>query len=201
MNSAEAYFRQLLTSPSNEWKRISSSTDGSPSTSKKGKARLTSAAPELSDVVVHRNTKSSGSEDVYRIVLDVPAVEEPVSLEPWKAVLTTPELRREWDPAVDEAHLLEVVDRSTQISKTNFSLGWPAKCVAVVWIYLEMLTLAAHETQSLSQDPSVTPAPSSTSPHLCRAPQTNQHICGPHHPSYDPTSTVSALAAHPQSIR
>ncbi|KAF6753449.1 hypothetical protein DFP72DRAFT_966746 [Ephemerocybe angulata] len=126
VNEAEAYFRQLLTSPSNEWRRISSSTDNSGATSKKGKARVAGAAPELADAVVHRNSNTSGGEDVYRVVLDVPVVEEQVSLEPWKAVLTTPELRREWDPAVEEAHLLEVLDRSTQISKTNFSLGWPA---------------------------------------------------------------------------
>ncbi|KAJ2930041.1 hypothetical protein H1R20_g7047, partial [Candolleomyces eurysporus] len=126
VNEAEAYFRQLLTSPSNEWKRISSSIDNSSSSSKKGKARVVGAAPELSDVIVHRNSKTTGSEAVYRVVLDVPAVEEQVSLEPWKAVLSTPELRREWDPAVEEAHLLEVLDRSTQVSKTNFSLGWPA---------------------------------------------------------------------------
>ncbi|KAH6915744.1 hypothetical protein BKA70DRAFT_1092620, partial [Coprinopsis sp. MPI-PUGE-AT-0042] len=41
-------------------------------------------------------------------------------------VLTTPELRQEWDPAVEDAHLLENFDHSTRISKTNFSLGWPA---------------------------------------------------------------------------
>lgn len=127
VNEAEAYFRQLLTSPSNEWKRISTSVDNSSSPSKKGKARVVGAAPELSDVIVHRNSKATGSEAVYRVVLDVPAVEEQVSLEPWKAVLSTPELRREWDPAVEEAHLLEVLDRSTQVSKTNFALGWPAK--------------------------------------------------------------------------
>ncbi|KIK57033.1 hypothetical protein GYMLUDRAFT_61634 [Collybiopsis luxurians FD-317 M1] len=49
-----------------------------------------------------------------------------VTLEPWKAVLTTPELRQEWDPAVSEAHLVELVGQDTRISKTNFTLGWPA---------------------------------------------------------------------------
>ena len=65
--------------------------------------------------------------DVYRLVLDVPTGEDFVSLEPWKAVLSTPELRQEWDPAIDDAHLLEMFDHTAPISKTNFSLGWPAK--------------------------------------------------------------------------
>jgi hypothetical protein len=43
--------------------------------------------------------------------------------------LATPELRQEWDPAVDGAALLEMLDPTTRISKTNFTLGWPAKCV------------------------------------------------------------------------
>lgn len=92
---------------------------------KKGKARV-STVPELADVIVHRHTGKSG-DDVYRMVLDVAIGDENVSLEPWKAVLTTPELRQEWDPAVEEAHLLEMFDHKTRISKTNFTLGWPAK--------------------------------------------------------------------------
>lgn len=84
------------------------------------------SVPELADVVVHRKYGKSG-EDIYRLVLDVPTGEELVSLEPWKAVLSTPELRQEWDPAVEEAHLVEMFDQTTRISKTNFTLGWPAK--------------------------------------------------------------------------
>jgi hypothetical protein len=122
LNDAEAYFRQLLTSPSSEWRRIPNVGD---SPSKKGKARVT-AIPDLSDVVVHRNLSKAGN-TVYRLVLDVPTGDELLSLEPWKAVLSTPELRQEWDPAVQEAHLLEMFDHTTRISKTNFSLGWPAK--------------------------------------------------------------------------
>lgn len=122
LNDAEAQFRAFLTSPASEWKRISSSVDGSP---KKGKSR-TSSVPELGDVIVHRNSSKAG-DDIYRLILDVPTGDEFVSLEPWKAVLTTPELRQEWDPAVEEAHLLELFDRTTRICKTNFTLGWPAK--------------------------------------------------------------------------
>ncbi|KAF5379410.1 hypothetical protein D9615_006499 [Tricholomella constricta] len=122
LSDAEAHFRQLLTSSSTEWKRVPNSGDGSPG--KKGKARV-STIPELTDVIVHRKPSKAG-DDIYRLVLDVPTSEELVSLEPWKAVLTTPELRQEWDPAVEEAHLLEMFDHTTRISKTNFTLGWPA---------------------------------------------------------------------------
>ncbi|KAG6852904.1 hypothetical protein C0991_008273 [Blastosporella zonata] len=122
LSDAETYFRQLLTSPSNEWRRVSSS--GESSSNKKGKAKA-STIPELTDVVLHRKPSKTG-DDVYRLVLDVPLSEELASLEPWKAVLTTPELRQEWDPAVEEAHLLEVFDHTTRIAKTNFTLGWPA---------------------------------------------------------------------------
>lgn len=128
MNDAEAHFRRLLTSSSTEWKRITTVNDSPPS--KKGKARVT-AIPDLSDVVVHRNTSKAGN-DVYRLILDVTLGEDPVSLEPWKAVLSTPELRQEWDPAVEEAHMLEMFDHTTRISKTKFSLGWPAKWVLVI---------------------------------------------------------------------
>jgi hypothetical protein len=123
LSDAESHFRQLLTSsvPS-DWRRISAATD---SPNKKGKSRL-STVPELADVIVHRHT-GKGGDDVYRMLLDVAVTDDGVSLEPWKAVLTTPELRQEWDPAVEEAHLLEMFDHKTRISKTNFTLGWPAK--------------------------------------------------------------------------
>ncbi|KAJ7807288.1 hypothetical protein B0H14DRAFT_2873687 [Mycena olivaceomarginata] len=124
LNDAETHFRQLLTSPSSaEWKRLSASTDST--ANKKGKARAP-AIPELADVVVHRKPSKAGGGDVYRLVLDVPTGDESVSLEPWKSVLTTPELRQEWDPAVEDAHLVEVFDHTTRICKTNFTLGWPA---------------------------------------------------------------------------
>jgi hypothetical protein len=108
----------------------SSSNDPSSSSSPKGKAKArVSCVPELADVVVHRAYSKAG-EEVYRIVLDVSTPsEDMISLEPWKTVLTTPELRTEWDPAVDDAHLLEVFDHTTRICKTNFTLGWPAKYV------------------------------------------------------------------------
>lgn len=127
-NDAETHFRQLLTSSGSQWKRLSSSVETT-LLKQKGKARASSSTPEIADVIVHRNSTQAG-DDVYRLVLDVPTGDEQVSLEPWRAVLTTPELRQEWDPSVDEAHLLEMFDHDTRISKTNYTLGWPAKCVS-----------------------------------------------------------------------
>lgn len=125
LDNAQAHFRQLLTShSSSEWKRIPTSNDvGSPVS--KGKARA-STIPELSDVILHRRASKSG-ENIYRAVLEVPIGDEPVSLGAWKSVLVTPELRKEWDPAVESAQLLEMFDQATRISKVNFTLGWPAK--------------------------------------------------------------------------
>lgn len=128
LNDAETHFRQLLTSSGSQWKRLSSSVETT-LLKQKGKARASSSTPEIADVIVHRNSTQAG-DDVYRLVLDVPTGDEQVSLEPWRAVLTTPELRQEWDPSVDEAHLLEMFDHDTRISKTNYTLGWPAKCVS-----------------------------------------------------------------------
>ncbi|KAJ7272598.1 hypothetical protein B0H12DRAFT_1091218 [Mycena haematopus] len=124
LTDAETHFRQLLTSSSSsEWKRLSGTADSS---NKKGKARMP-AVPELADVVVHRKpSKAATGGDVYRLVLDVPTGDDSVSLEPWKSVLTTPELRQEWDPAVEDAHLVEIFDHTIRICKTNFTLGWPA---------------------------------------------------------------------------
>ena len=125
MEAAQTHFRQLLTShSSNDWKRVN--VEGSQNGAK-GKARA-AAGPQLTDVVLHRKVEKGLS--VYRAVLDVSATEDvPLSLDACKAVLVTPELRKEWDPAVEQSQLLEMFDQATRISKTNFTLGWPARCV------------------------------------------------------------------------
>lgn len=141
LDGSEATFRQLLTShSSSEWKHISLASDSSPSG--KGKARA-STTPELTDIAVHRKAIKSG-ENVYRVVLDVPITDQSASLDAWKAVITTPELRQEWDPAVESAHLVEMFDRQTRISKTNFTLGWPANprdAVTISRIYQDTSTI------------------------------------------------------------
>ncbi|KAI6023325.1 hypothetical protein EDC04DRAFT_2727159 [Pisolithus marmoratus] len=123
LGAAETSFRQLLASnSSNEWKHVPLPQD-SPSP-RKGKLRA-SPNPELRDVVVHRRATKSG-EYVYRAVLDVPATDENAALDAWKAIITTPEIRQEWDPAVDASQLVELFDQKTRITKTKFTLGWPA---------------------------------------------------------------------------
>ncbi|KAA1470286.1 hypothetical protein DENSPDRAFT_797515 [Dentipellis sp. KUC8613] len=123
LNDAQSSFRHLLTSASSQdWKRVPVASD-SASTLSKGNAR--SSVPDVSDVVIHRKTRKSG-DTVYRVILDVPTGDEPISLDAWKSVLTTPELRKEWDPAVESAALVEMFDPTTRVSKTKFTLGWPA---------------------------------------------------------------------------
>lgn len=111
------------------------------------------STPDPADVIVHRRPSKDG--DVYRAVLDVyvpssaassssPSsspnasgsganLEQPqsalLSLEAWSAVLATPELRSEYDPAVQDGRIIEMFDPETRIARTDFALGWPAKCV------------------------------------------------------------------------
>lgn len=121
LDDAQSHFRQLLSSYSSpEWKRIAIPSD----TSTKGKGRA-STVPELVDVILHRKATQTG-ESVYRAILDVPAADTSLSLDWWKAVLDTPELRKEWDPAVESTQTIEMLDPTTRVSKVNFTLGWPA---------------------------------------------------------------------------
>ncbi|EED83168.1 predicted protein [Postia placenta Mad-698-R] len=125
-----SHFRQLLSSYSSpEWKRIAIPSD----TSTKGKARA-STVPELVDVILHRKATKTG-ESVYRAILDVPAADTSLSLDWWKAVLDTPELRKEWDPAVESTQTIEMLDPTTRVSKVNFTLGWPANIRMVCPVY------------------------------------------------------------------
>jgi hypothetical protein len=36
-------------------------------------------------------------------------------------------MRQEWDPGVESSQLLELFDVDVRITKTYFTLGWPAK--------------------------------------------------------------------------
>ncbi|KAI5123211.1 hypothetical protein M0805_003977 [Coniferiporia weirii] len=124
LNDALATFRGHLTSAqSSSWKRVPTPSRDNSATSGKGKSRALSR-PEPRDLSVHRKTTKTG--DVYRVILDFPAADEVADLEAWKAVLVTPELSQEWDPAVESARVLEMYDTSTRIVKTKFTLGWPA---------------------------------------------------------------------------
>lgn len=108
--------------------------------SAKGKARA-AAGPHLTDVILHRRVVKG--ESVYRAVLDVPTADDPqLTLEACQAVLATPELRKEWDPSVERAQLLEMFDQATRIAKTDFTLGWPARCAAYTHLPEACLTKA-----------------------------------------------------------
>jgi len=99
--------------------------EGSSSSSNgKGKEKA-SALPDVEGVLVHKKSTKGG--ELYRVMVDIPATEDVADLEVWKTVLSTPELRREWDPSVEESNTLEMFDPFTRIVKTKFSLGWPAK--------------------------------------------------------------------------
>jgi len=74
---------------------------------------------------MHRRATKQG--DVTRVVLDAPFEGSIAGLDKWRAVLSTPELREEWDPAVEASSLVEMFDWNTRITRTNFALGWPAK--------------------------------------------------------------------------
>ena len=111
-----------MSSSSASWKRVAVPPR---------EANIASLSPEdNAEVIIHRKTHSNG--DIMRAVLDLPVGEKgntPMDMQTWKAVLSTPEMRREWDSAVEAAHLVEMFDPTTRIAKTNFTLGWPAKFV------------------------------------------------------------------------
>lgn len=102
------------------------------------KGKSTATTPEPTDVIVHRRPSKDG--DVYRAVLDVhippttatstastESSKALLSLDAWKAVLATPELRSEYDPVVQAGRIVEMFDPETRIARTDFALGWPAK--------------------------------------------------------------------------
>lgn len=144
LDTAQTNFRQHLAShTSPDWKRISDSSSSSP-TNPKGKGRAPSI-PQPSDVIIHRKVTKLGN--VYRAILDVALGEDdPTTLDSCKSVLASPELRKEWDPAVESSQLLEMCDQATRVVKTNFTLGWPARYVVRgMWYSMEIHPTIAHE--------------------------------------------------------
>ncbi|KZV72190.1 hypothetical protein PENSPDRAFT_604644 [Peniophora sp. CONT] len=124
LDEAQATFRRHLQSASSsEWKRVPVPVPAEPSIRSKGKSR--SILPELTDVHIHRKA-GKNEEATWRCVLELPTGSDSLSLDAWKSVLSTPELRKEWDPAVESAQLVEMFDPSTRVAKTMFTLGWPA---------------------------------------------------------------------------
>lgn len=128
LNDAVEAFRGHLTSGnSSSWKRVPfPAKQNSTASDVKGKQVF---RPEPTDALVHRKSTRTG--DIYRVLSEIPLDDDVADLEVWRAVLVTPELRQEWDPAVESSRVIEMFDPSTRIVKTKFTLGWPAKYVFI----------------------------------------------------------------------
>lgn len=127
LSNAETQFRSLLVSSSSSvWKRVP--LPASPPQGKAGQSSDTKGkgrAVTMEGVVIHRRQTKRG--DIMRVVLDVPLEGALADLDKWRAVLCTPEVRGDWDPAVESSSLVEMFDWNTRITRTNYALGWPAK--------------------------------------------------------------------------
>lgn len=141
--AASGSFKSTATSspPRNADVGIRSTAPQRSKSQSKGKAksrRQLLVIPEVSDVIVHRRVSKDGPGEVHRAVLDVTLGDDDVEslrlsqLNAWRAVLSTPEMRKEYDSAVQDGQILEMFDAETRISKLDFALGWPAKWVAMV---------------------------------------------------------------------
>ncbi|KDQ19629.1 hypothetical protein BOTBODRAFT_126512 [Botryobasidium botryosum FD-172 SS1] len=163
LTQAQSRFRSLLLSSSSpSWKRVpipqsessaaSAAPLSNPSPKGKGRARFTDNA----DIAMHRRSSKEG--DVLRVVLDINLDGDDnalASMDIWKAVLATPEMRKEWDPSVEGAHMVEMFDPNTVIAKTDFTFGWPANprdAITIARTYSDTTTLIAIST-SLPRSP------------------------------------------------
>lgn len=190
LDEAQTNFRQHLVShTSQEWRRVNDSNSSTP-TSAKGKGKA-SAIPQPSDVIIHRKVTKSGN--VYRAILDVSLGEDNIaSIDSCKSVIASPELRKEWDPAVESAQLLEMCDQATRIVKTNFSLGWPARYAACSLLEItEVYIFVVLETRSPYLGHSAMQAHLLMSPRPFHVPQTNPYISDPVPHMSDPRLRVS----------
>ncbi|KAJ1306404.1 hypothetical protein OPQ81_007409 [Rhizoctonia solani] len=84
---------------SSGWVRVSTSNGGNGSLHKKG--------------------------NVFRAVIEIEEGGSP-GIDEWRAVFSSPELRKEWDVMTDKVQVLEVLDPATRVVKTDYALGWPA---------------------------------------------------------------------------
>ncbi len=101
----------------------------------KGWRRLSPAPSRETDAVsIYRRG------EVYRAVTEVPYDSSSGGAEEWVSVLSTPELRKEWDGSVDSAEIIEVFEQEsaddgsqstpstfTRLLRTTYGVGWPAK--------------------------------------------------------------------------
>ncbi|KAG8832476.1 hypothetical protein FRC17_001297, partial [Serendipita sp. 399] len=149
LNIAQNELQLLLTSATSPlWRRVPSVSSGSTPESPLDNS-------EEARVVIHKRPSKQG--EIFRLVLDVPA--EDFSINAWKSVLATPEMRQEWDPAVESSQLLEIYDVDVRIAKTYFTLGWPAKTLSDGATLLDVTT-------SLPRSPDEPPYLRSTPPYV-----------------------------------
>ncbi|KAF8513435.1 hypothetical protein BU17DRAFT_95422 [Hysterangium stoloniferum] len=167
LSNAEAQFRSLLVSSSSSvWKRVpllASNSKGALGqtaiSNSKGKSRMLST----DGIVMHRCQTKRG--DIMRVVLDVPLEAGLVDLDKWRAVLATPDIRVDWDPAVESSSLVEMFDWNTRITRTNYALGWPANprdAVTISKTFHDATTLIDLSTslpRSLDEPAYLRPAP------------------------------------------
>lgn len=116
LDNAQTQLQSLLTSATSPlWRRVPSAA---PETAQDG----SSTAQEESHVIIHKRPSKQG--EIFRLILDIPV--DGFSIAAWKAVLATPEMRHEWDPAAESSQLLELLEVDVRVVKTDFTLGWPA---------------------------------------------------------------------------
>ncbi|GJJ11421.1 hypothetical protein Clacol_005654 [Clathrus columnatus] len=133
----------------------------------KGKSKVSWSTDNM---VMHRKQAKDG--DVTRVVLDIPIESSVAELDKWRAILTTPDVRSEWDPSVESSYLVEMFDWNTRIARTNYTLGWPANprdTVTISKTYFDGVTLIDIST-SLPRSPDepayLRPAPPYVRSHL-----------------------------------
>lgn len=131
LRKAQLEFRSLLVSSPSSWKVVPMPKEiTSPSASEprvKGKGSQRPLIPDVQDVIIHRRTTKTG--EVLRAVLEMtlPPDDSCSDLDSWKALLSTPEMRKHWDPSVQDGRIVEMFDPDTRITKIDFILGWPAR--------------------------------------------------------------------------
>ncbi|KAF8325403.1 uncharacterized protein EI90DRAFT_3072733 [Cantharellus anzutake] len=150
-----------------------SSTPQRAKSQSKGKGKLRRQPliiPDVTDVVVHRIVSKDGPGEVLRAVLDVTLGDDIESLRlsqlsAWRAVLSTPQMRKEYDPAVQDGHILEMFDTETRVAKLDFALGWPANprdAVTISRSFMDASTLIEVSTslpRSVDEPAYLRPAP------------------------------------------
>ena len=108
-----------------------------------------------SQVRVHRKFDSSRNADMVRAVAEVTCDpnSDALDLDAVRAVLSTPEIRSQWDKLVDASTGLSLLDPLTRITKTDYRLGWPASPRDTITISRTFVSPPDASPPSLEEDP------------------------------------------------